>query len=430
MRRGSPVLLTFLVTLLALLDGCGCRKKTDEEILRARIDASPVHLWLAAKIALGTEGDPGGDPDVKAARKAIRAFVEAAQKKDAAGLATMEPEDAARMGLALWKLRGLGKEAFAKNDVAVPKPILASLLMSQGAQGKQGKQGKLGELDELLDARTEHAALLIGLTTAKVHPKLAVPVPPEILLYEAWWTDPDKVSIATARPVARAFKAYVYGTSELCDLAQRESDRIPADGEVFTGEAIAHDLELLSGTKVKPAPADTKAAGALVSTLANGATAICYFQRDEAEKATKPLRRVVESADSVGLKGEPVDFLRGYVECADGDASVGKQRLEAFIASKKISKREREAAQLLLSRCGKKGLMAKALDRATLAGVVGLIALDVLDESGAIDVLRSTSLARSIGGLAGAVGSSMDKAKTAVPSYDDTKKGVQGWFDR
>lgn len=411
MRRA---LLVVLVAMLAVLDGCGCRKKTDEEILAARIDATPVHLWLATKIALHPDG---GDEDVKAARKALQTVLAAAKEKDA-GRVEMAPADAAALAVSLWKLRGLGKAAFAKNDVAVPAPFLRTMLTQHG------------ELDELLDAPTEHAALLIGLTVAKVHPKLAIPVPPEILLYEARWTDPDKVSFATFGPIARAFKAYVYGTSELCDLAEKEATKIPADGDVFTAEAIAHDLEIISGKKVEPKKSDTRDAGAFVSTLANGATAICFFQRDEPEKGNKPLRRLLDSADTLGVEGHAVDFLRGYVECAGGDAKLGEKKLSAVIASKEASKRERDAAELLLARCGKKGAMAKALDRAALAGVVAVLALDYLEESGAVDAVLASKLSRSIVGVVTAVSSSIDKAKTSVPSYDDAQKSVKGWFGK
>jgi len=408
MRRALVALLAAAIAL------AGCRKKSEEDILKERIDATPVHLWLATKIAL----DPvGGDEDTKAARKALRTVIAAAQTKDA-GQLEIEPSDAAALALSLWKLRGLGKEAFARNSVSIPKPFLATLVTQKG------------ELDELLDARTEHALLLIGLTVAKVHPKLAVPIPPEILLYEAWWTDPDKVSIATFGPIARAFKAYVYGTSELCDLAQKEADKIPADGDVFSADAIAHDAELLTGKEQKVVPSDTKDLGGLVSTLANGSTAVCYVQRKEPEKATKSLRRVLDTAEAQGLKGYGVDFLRGYVECADGDAKLGEKKLKAVIANKQASKRERESAEILLSRCGQKGAMAKALDRVALGSVIALLALDYLEHSGMVDAVLATKLSRSIVGVITAAGGSVEQGKTVVPSYDDAKKGVKGWFSK
>ncbi len=409
-------LLVLLVSLLAVLDGCGCRKKTEEELLESRIDATPVHLWLAAKIAVGGQNEDPGDDDVKAARKVIHALIDAARKRDAKGALVVMPEDAAHMALALWKLRGLGKAAFDEHASDVPRPVISSLLSE-------------GKLDPIVDAPTEHGVFLVALTAAKIHPDLAVPVPPELLLYEARWTDPDKTSIATFGPVARAFKAYVFGTSELCALAQREADKLP-EGEVFTADAIAHDLTLLSGVKTEPKASHQQFASAAVVTLASGATAICYLQRDEPEKATKPIRRVVAAAETAGLDGEGVEFLRGYVECIDGDAEVGKKKLEAFLRSTRIRDRERDAARLLLARCGKNGMMAKTLDKLTLAGVVGLLALDLLEQSGAIDALLRTPLARSIGGLVTGVGGSVDKAKSAVPSYADAKKGVKGWFGK
>lgn len=407
-------LLLLIIAALTVLDGCSCRKKTDEELLKAKIDATPVHLWLATKLALHPDGEDG---DTREARKALLALIDAARKKDA-GAVDIGPKEAASIAVSLWKLRGLGKEAFAKNDAAIPKPILRTIITPKG------------ELDELLDARTEHAAFLIGLTVAKIHPKLAVPVPPELLLYEAWWTDPEKISFATFAPIARAFKAYVYGTSELCDLAAKEADAVPADGDVFTAEMIAHDLAIITGAKVTPEKSDTEHAGAFVSTFANGSTAICYLQRDEPEKANKPLRRTLDSMDRLGIEGHGVDFLRGYVECADGDPKLGEKKLREVIASKDASKREKDSAELLLARCGKKGALAKALDRATLASVVAVLALDQLERAGVVDALLATKLARTVVAVVTASGASIEKAKSAVPSYEDAKQGVKGWFGR
>ncbi len=412
-------LLLLLVVSLTFLDGCSCRRKSDEEKLLAAIDANPVHLWLAAKIALHPDSE---DEKTREARKSLLSLVEAAQKKDA-GAIDIGPKEAANIAVALWELRGLGKEAFKKNKRDVPKPILAPLLVSK-ANDKD--KALAGELAEVLDANMEHALFLIGLTIAKVHPKMAVPVPPEILLYEAWWSDAKDLQLQTLAPTLRSFKAYVYGTSELCDLAEKEASAVPSDGNLFDEQTLAHDIQVLTGEKVKLPKQAPDQAGAAMSAIANGATALCYFKRDEPEKANPPLRRTLDSADRLGIEGREIDFLRGYVECADGDAKLGDKKLRAITSDNSAPKRLRDASEILLERCGKKGPMAKALDRLALASALSMLALHHLEESGLLESVAASKLARTIVGLTAVIGGSLDRAKSSIPTYEGTKDGIKG----
>jgi hypothetical protein len=418
MRR---VVFVFFVAALALLDGCGCRKKSDEEKLRAAIDATPVHLWLSAKIALHPDSE---DEKTREARKAMLSLIDAAQKKDA-GVIDIGPKEAATIAVALWELRGLGKEAFKKDKRDVPKPVLVPLLFSKSKD--PAPPGAEEALAQILDANTEHALFLIGLTVAKIHPKLAVPVPPEILLYEAWWSDAKELPLQTLAPTVRSFKAYVYGTSALCDLAEREASAVPSDSNLYSDEALAHDLRVLTGQDVELPKQAPDQIGAAMSGVANGATAICYFERDEPEKANAPLRRTLDAADRLGVEGRETDFLRGYVECADGDASLGEKKLKKIVADKEAPKRLHDAAEILVARCGKgKGAMAKVLDRLALASALSMLALHHVEESGILDSVAASKLARTIVGLTTVVSGSLDRAKSSIPTYEKAKDGVKG----
>lgn len=407
--------LPFLVAALTFLDGCSCRKKTDEEKLRVMIDATPVHLWLSAKIAMHPDEGSG---DTKEARRAIGTLIKAAQKKDP-GEVELSPKDAASIAVALWQLRKMGQEAFKKDKVDVPKPVLAAMLDKE----------KVG-LDKILDPNTEHGLFLIGLTMAKIHPKLAVPVPPEVLLYEARWADASEVTLNTLAPIIRGFKAYVYGTSELCDLADKESSAIPTDGALFSTSSLSKDLETLTGEKVKLNDDQTDQSGAAIAALANGATALCYFKRDEPEKANPALKRMLDAADRLGIEDRATVFLRGYVECAEGDAKLGEKKLKSVVDDKGAPERLRDAAEILLTRCGKKGAMAKSLDRVALAAAISMIALHHLEEAGVVDSVGASKLARTIIGFTAVIGGSLDKAKASIPGYDDTKESVKGWFGK
>lgn len=413
MRR----LALLAVFLLALLDGCTCRKKTDEEVLKQTIDASPVHLWLAAKIAM--HPDEGGD-DVKTARKHLKLLFEAAEAKDPSKV-DIPPKEAAAIVLALWELRGLGKAALAKNDPAVPKPILAAVLKESLT--------KKGELAEVLDANLEHAIFLVGLIAAKIHPKLAVPVPPEILLYEAWSTHASELPLESLKPLVRSVKAYVYGTSELCDLAAKEADAIGDDP--FDAKTIAADAKVFTGEAPQLPPKSSKELGAAVSVLANGATALCYMQRKEADKAVPHVRKTLVAAEALGVATPETDFLRGWVECADGDPEEGKKRLAKILADPDTPARRKDAAALIEANCGKgKGVVAKLVDRAVLASVIGLLALEHLERAGVGDAVADTTVARFVAGLARGFGGAVDQAKSSIPSYDGAKKGIQGLFSK
>src|SRR4051812_45373194 len=79
-RRSSPLRRGFALAALAALPafaGCHCGKKTDEQILRERIDVTPVHLYVATKIAV-TKSD--GSPEVAEAKKEILAVIDVLDK--------------------------------------------------------------------------------------------------------------------------------------------------------------------------------------------------------------------------------------------------------------------------------------------------------------------------------------------------------------
>ncbi|MGZ3423390.1 MAG: hypothetical protein ACXWUG_26790 [Polyangiales bacterium] len=411
----SRAALTLLFFLCAVLDGCSCHKKTDEELLKERVDAMPVHLWLSAKIALGTDDT---NKDVKTARKLLLQVIDAAAKKDGKNV-ELGPKEAASLALALWELRGLGKDAFKKNRTDVPKLVLPQWV----------KAGP--ELDEILDANLEHALFFLGLTVAKMHPDYGLPIPPEILLYEAWWSDVDSMKVKSLGPVVRGFKAYIYGTSELCDLANRDAKKIDAGD--LDADSLAADAKLFGAKDVQVSKKEAREANAAIAVLANGATAICYMQRNEPQKANAPMHRMLDEADELGMTGPEVEFLRGYVECADGDEKTGRRALQTILDDDKTPKPRKEAAKAILAACGKHGgVLGGVTERVVLGTVIGLLAYEYLDRAGLIDDLKDTSAARSIRGLVTGVSSALDKGRSAIPSLGDAeekaKEKAKGWW--
>jgi hypothetical protein len=315
----------------------------------------------------------------------------------------------------LWELRGPGKKAFARNAADVPKLVLPQWIEPSD------------QLAPVLDANLEHSLFLLGLAVAKFHPDYGLPVPPEILLYEAWWSDARTLKVKSFVPFVRAVKAYVYGTNELCDLANREAKDIET---TLDPEVLAED------TKIFGAPSSTsftkkeaREAGASIGVLANGATALCYLQRDQPEKANPPMHRMLDDADALGMTGPEVEFLRGYVECADGDAKAGKKALDEIIADDKTPKPRREAAKAILAACGKHGgVLGGVTERLVLGTVIGLLAWEHLERAGIVDDVKDTSVVRTILGLVTGVNGALSKGRSAIPSLDDAKEKAKSLF--
>lgn len=411
MKSARHASLLLSIAALVVLPSCTCRKPTDDEKLRALIDTTPVHLWLSAKIA--ARADDTAPKETLEAKRALGALVVAARHKERP---KVDPNDAASIAIALWQMRGFGKEALRKFDPKAPPPILAELMHAPEP------------LREVLDPNLEHALFLVGLSVAKVHPKLAVPVPPELLLYEAWATDASKLTLPSLAPIVRSTKAWVYGNAELCDLAEREGSAVPESGDLFLEKPLESDLLVLLGRPVDVDGRALQQAGAAFATLANGATAVCFFQRGEPEKANPALRRVVDTAEAHGVRSREQRFLRGYVECATGDPKRGDEALRAVEADAATPPRLKDASAILRSRCGQAGPLAKVLDRTALAAAFTMLALAHLEESGLIDTVVASDVAKTVTAVVTSASGSVDRSK--MPTSDGIGRRIGEWFRR
>jgi hypothetical protein len=363
-----------LVVLVTLSAGCNCRKKSDEVLLREKIDTSYVHLYVASKIAL-TEKSPD-------AAKARTALVKLMKVTTGAGVSELSTADASALALALWDMRGVGKEAVERGRKDYPDPVLPALVADpMGAM-----------LGKALDANTEHGVLLLAFTLLKAHPKSPVPVPPEILLYEAWGHDPDTMTLPSMSAAMHGVKAYTYAGSDLCDLAAKEAAVVPDDGKIVDTEDLGKDLEKLTGQEITLDAGDTADVDAAIRTLSNGALALCYLKRDELDKATPPLKKCLDGADQLGVKGKEMDALRAYVSCGGGDKCKDK------------------------------------IDRPTLAILVGKVAYEQLEKSGLIDALADNAAINAIKRYVVVMADTLGSAKEAIPSFDNVKEKATSWW--
>ncbi len=404
--RPSTLRSALAAVVLAVTAGPGCWcHKTDEERLKEKLDTTPTYLYLAVKTAIHPKA---ADDDARRARKLLLTLVEAGRKGDL-DTKTLEAKDAASLAWALWKLRGIGKDAVRTWKPAPPPPILAPLL---------DESGKLdGALEALLDAPTEHALLLAGLTVLKVHPKLAVPIPEELLLYEARYADPEQLSIKGLASTVHALRAYTFGNTGLCDLAAADAKAVETDGGAGLGKAS----KALSGVDLSLGKSREKELSAALTVLSSGSTALCYVQRGEPKKAVEHLRKLVDATDELGLASEGTELLRGLVECADGNAKKGRAILgDLRDATKDAS--TKKTAEDLLAHCD-----PSVLGVARLGAAIGLLAFEHLVRSKILDDLKDTPLVSAIAGFGGAATAALTKVQAEIPDANAVKKRFVFW---
>src|SRR5262245_49919620 len=192
--RARGVWIVFGLATALAASGCACGRKSDEEILKERIDTTSVHLYVATKVAI-TKTD--ASPEAAEARKQLLAVLEilANAQRDAAARAKTAPSavpaaapvpsakpsdpaktphielsaaDVAKLSVALWKIRNEGKRIVRSGREDELPGVLPILL--QGSDLPP-------ELSEMLDVNTEHAMFLLGMFALKFHPRSPVPVP-------------------------------------------------------------------------------------------------------------------------------------------------------------------------------------------------------------------------------------------------------------
>jgi len=401
--------------------GCGCRRKSDEELLRKEIDTTSVHLYLSAKIALHPTA---GGSDVKEARTALKKVIALSGKVTSKNEEAehLSVSDAKSLALALFELRKLGKQAFEKDKTDVPPPILPALVSLAADSDAKA-------LDEIVDANLEHAVLLLGLTLVKMHPKSPAPIPPPILLYEARWTKADDLALPSLATPVHAVKAYTFATAKLCDLASKDANAIGKDD--IDSKAMRKELEQLTGTKP---PLDDDQAMVITAgsqALAHGTTAICYVQRNETKNAVPHVRKFLEATKKLGVDTPETEVLRGWVECSEGNAKEGEKILRAVKSDASAKKDTREAAENILDVCtSSASKLEKALSLATAMRAVVSVALDALSKSGLGDALEATPLVRGVRGFVVGIGDSLEAGKESIPDLKDVEKAKDGIIDR
>jgi len=429
--RSIPVLL--LAVALAFTS-CDCGgPKTDEDKLRERVDTTSVHLYVAMKVAITKSGD---DPRIDDARERLLRAIAAAQRLVERG-ADEEPQgqptatepakvaaevlgtgrDAISLATALFELRALGRDIVRERREDELDPVLPILLRELDPNDPLAAQ---------VDANTEHGILLLAFWVLKSHEQSPVPIPTEIVLYEAWMTDAGSLGISGLEPLVRAIKAHAYATNELCDLAGAESDALAAGDPETRRTGLAGAFATFGGP---PMSAEELAAlDAASRALAHGSTGICYLDREQEPEARREIARFVDAAEELGVAPEETALVRAWLAWKDGDAEGARRYLELAKQREGITARERAQIDEVIAyaRDGDADSMNGFYYRAFFAAFTVRVVLDRLEEAGVLGKLADTQLFRATYGFVVSVGQVIRTARDAVPSFSDVAEQGRG----
>jgi tetratricopeptide (TPR) repeat protein len=407
-------------TLIAFgLAGCHCSRKSDEEILRERIDTTSVYLYVASKIAI-TKAD--SSPEAAAAKQLVLSLLATAKGSAATGTSpasaapSLSAGDLAKLAAELWKLRALGKEVVRSGREDQLAPILPVLLTG----------ANLAELIGIIDLNTEHALFLAALFAVKVHPQNPLPVPPELMLYEAWMTHAEKIKLAGMASFVHAIKAAAYGTNELCDLAAREGAKIEAARDAA---AMVKSLALFGMS------ADAKRAAQIDAGAASVAHAIigaCLLQRGERDKAVDEIDKSIKGAHELGVPKEKTALLRAYVAYHRGDHDGAKKCLQEARESPNIDEQTKKQIDELLPHIAKNedGAVAKFFSSAYLGAFAVKLVWGELERAGVMSAIGDTTVAKTLNGWVATSTQTLDSAeRTISDAKEKGKKRFRSLFD-
>ena len=405
------VLVPCLLALVVLLGGCTCSKKTDEEILKERIDTTAVHLYLATKIAV-LKADQS--EEAKAARDNLLAAIEVLQGEQAGDAPELTASDVLELAKALYKLKSEGEELLHSGDEKGMQPVLLALFEPHE------------ELRDVFDLNLEHAALLLGMFALRFHPKSPVPVPPELMLYEAWMTDSTAIKLGGIEGIVQAAKAVVYGQNELCDLAATEAAL--ADASAKKAEELAVALSVVSNTEATMTPEETKATGGGIRALAHGITAVCYRGRDEQEKAIESFDKALQAAEDMGVAKGELALARAYVAFERKEHAQARKHLETardYEGTDPETKKDVEA--ILENLEDDPNVFEEKLGKAFFMVNLTKIVLRQADKAGVFDEVKDAELVKTLDAFLSALAASIKKAEDTLTGkglIDDAKKLV------
>lgn len=361
--------------VLALLGACDCGEKSDEEILRERIDTSTVHLYAAAKNAVVDDAELGrtilGLVSVVTGGHGPRGSAPSTASR--ARIAT----DVVGLARGLLSLRETG-QAIVRGEQDEGPPLIPTLLGGDGPS---------------INASTDHALLFVGLWAFKMHPRSPVPLPDEILLFEASRIDADELTMPELETPVHALRSWVYATHELCDLAKRDADALEdRDRDSLRRLFVGVGGDELTGDQ-------TRATDAGMTALAHGGTAYCYFGRDEPEKAREELQAFVDAAEEAGATEADLALVRAYLAYHADDLADARRQLELAKTATWMDDERREEIDELIEHLDRDdtGILDRYFDKVFFAQFVARTVFREVERAGVLDAVAETEVVRTTG---------------------------------
>ncbi len=403
------------VLAVALL---GCRRhKSDEDLLRERIDVTSVHLYVATRYALTA---PESDANARVVRNDLATLVRSTETLLAAASGTHQSTgtaptiaagDLPRLTLALWQLRAEARRLMREAPERDVPPVFPALISSRmGAE-----QSALWTRD------TEHAFLLAVFLALKFSERDPVPLPIELVLYEAWMTRPDHLPAPGLEPLVHGMKATVFGLNDLCDLSATEAAHPSLERDASSRAATASSLARISGRSLSLESRQLALIDASARAAAHGSASVCfYFSRHDATRGLRELRRFVEASHDAGVPPSKTATLRAWIAYEDGDMAAARRALDEARNDPDASPETRRALDELLHdfTVHDDGAVARYYDKAHLSLLVARMVFDSLDRSGAFDGIKDSDISRTLRGYGVAASRVTTEARRSVPDFD------------
>lgn len=427
-------LTTATIALSLAASGCH-RHRTDEQILREKIDVTTVHLYVATKIAI-TRAD--SDPEVRAARAQIVRAVDAFDRLRGTSVAVqagmpqpthaalapvpeappLDPRDVVRLASALWSLRSEGKRIVEEGREDRLPPVLPILL---------GAHGVPPEAAAVFDSNAEHSLLVSALLLAKLHPRVPTPIPDEIILYEASMSHPEALRIPVLAPIVRTARAYIYGTNELCDLAARDAAAL---SQMPRGTASQWNAALgqATGRTASLSDHETLATEGSFRVIAHGATAACYFGRHEPANARRELRLFLDDVEVLGIPPYQVAPLRAYLAFEDGDRAAAHTILVDARANPAVDAESRAEIDRMLTAvdANDASFVEHQYNRARVTALTVRFAIIALDRAGAFDAMRASPLVARAADFGGAASNTLAQTQRSAANLGGAGESARG----
>jgi hypothetical protein len=404
-------------TILALgLGGCSCSKKKpdDEERLKQKIDVTSVHLYASVKKALSTSD---ADPKLKAAvERMLILLADGDPKNMKAAFSQLGLGDLMLLGKAVLTLKGEGQE-IVRGTKDEGDPLIRKLLILLGVPSA---------IADLFNRSTDHGALFLVEGILKFNEKSPVPIPMEIILYEAWRTEPSSITVPGMDSLVLSVRSHYYGMSDFCDLSERDAKATRES--LQTNKELLQAIQLVSEGAIRP---DDKAAAAVISILkliGDSGPALCYYSRGDDKLARPWLKAILDDIESSGMPvTEETTALRIVYDCGGDDSEIAKG--EAALAKLPAPKNDFQKTdrEVLKAYCdASKENKIDILRKISLSAKLIKIAAKAAQESSTVQDLGETRIYRAVYGIAALC----DKASSTSSEVSGAVDKIKGFFDK